>query len=800
MLAQLKPTSYVGLTTAEARHRLQEYGMNQIADQVPHPLAVFLLKFWGPIPWMLEVTLVLQLVLGKFADALIITVLLLVNAVVSFLFERNARRSLALLQGQLQIQARILRDGEWRMIPSEMLVPGDIVRLRAGDLVPADVRLLDGAIAVDQSSLTGETELVELAENGTAFAATLVRRGEAVAEIAATGMRTAYSKTAQLVQNARPLNHGDVFVQRIVIALMGFTALLVIVLLANALAVQLEITNVLLFALALLIAAIPVSLPATFTLASAVGARTLARSNVLAARLAVVKEAAGMDVLCVDKTGTITRNELSVVDAQTYNGYSKSKLLRLAALASDEAAHDPIDAAILNAAHAVKPHFRKAQRLEFTPFDPATKRTESLIHRRSKGKKQLRVVKGSPFVISQLTHHDVNLNANTEKWAAVGNRCVAVAAGKPGKMLKTVGLLALRDEPRGDASAVVKRLHELGVRVMMITGDDLPTARSIAERVGIVGPACTPEALREDVSAAAASYDVFARVYPEDKYKLIESLQAAGHIVGMTGDGVNDAPAIRQAEIGIAMNNATDIAKSAAGLILTAPGLNSMLNAITVGRSIFQRITTYTLNKIIKTFHLGLFLTIGLLLTGTLIVSPMHILLMVLANDLMSMSLTTDRVQPSPRPNRWRSTPLIVCGLVLALGWLGFSFGIYFFGRDALFLDTARLNTLMFLMLVFVAIGNVYLIRERRFFWRSRPGKWLVAASVVDLLAVTMLAVNGILMAALSPVIILALLLGTIGFMLLLDIVKVWLFRLLGIQQTNSQAEDARAAGQQPSA
>ncbi|GAB1421464.1 plasma-membrane proton-efflux P-type ATPase [Anaerolineales bacterium] len=787
MLNHLKTSSLVGLTTIEAQQRLLEYGMNQISDERHrHPIIAFLYKFWGPIPWMLEVTLILQLALGKLTDALIIGILLLVNAIISFSFERKAQRSLLSLQEQLQIQTRVLRDGEWQIIPSEMLVPGDILRLRSGDIIPADVCLLDGSIAVDQSSLTGETNLIELDIDNTAFAATVIQRGECVAEIIATGMQTSYSKTAQLVQNARPTDHGDKFVQKIVIYLMSFTMLLIVGIIINAAIIHLALTDVLLFALALLIAAIPVSLPVTFTLATAVGAHKLAHNNVLASRLAAVKEAAGMDVLCTDKTGTITLNKLSVVATQTYNGYSKSKLLRLAALASDEANHDPIESAILFASRSVKLRYRKARRLEFMPFDPSTKRTESLIHRPSKRNKQLRVIKGSPHIISEMTDHDVDLHEDVEKWSTLGNRCIAIAAGKPGKPLKTVGLIALQDKPREDATEVIQRLHELGIRVIMITGDDLPTARNIADCVGITGAACTSETLQANIDTAASNFDVFARVYPEDKFRLVESLQNTGHIVGMTGDGINDAPAIRQAEIGIAMNNATDITKSAASLILTTPGLKDMFTTIEVGRSIFQRITTYTLNKIIKTFHLGSFLTLGLILTGTLIVSPMHILIMVLANDLVSMSLTTDRVQPSPRPNQWRSMPLIICGLVLALGWLIFSFGVFFIGHNLLLLDATHLDTLMFVMLVFVAICNVYLIRERRFFWRSYPGKWLVIASVIDVVVITILAVNGILMAALDFTLILELLLITIGFMLLLDIVKVSAFKRLGIQQANS--------------
>lgn len=785
MLTQINRTAYPGLTTTEAERRLHEYGINQISEDHHHPVIIFLLKFWGVIPWMLEVTMILQFALGKLTDAIIIGVLLIVNAVIGFSFERKAQRSLVLLQQQLRIQARVLRDGEWKLVLSQELVPGDVIRLRAGDLIPADARLIDGAIAVDQSSLTGETELIEIASEQEAFAGSVIRRGEAVAEISATGTRTSYGKTASLVQTARPTDQGDVFVQKIVMYLLGFTGILVIVVLLDAFSVHLPLGDVVLFALALLVAAIPVSLPVTFTLASAVGARKLAHNNVLASRLTAVREAAGMDVLCADKTGTITQNELTVVDTRTYNGYSKSKLLRLAELAADEAAHDPIDAAILNAAQTVKPRYRKARRLEFIPFDPATKRTESLIHRHNKGKKSLRIVKGSPHVISHLTRNDVDLTADVEQLAAAGNRCIAIAVGKPDKALKTVGLLALRDELREDAAEVMSQLHELGVRVIMITGDDVSTAQSIAEQVGITGQACTPVMLRADIASAAAHFDIFARVYPEDKYRLVEALQSAGHIVGMTGDGINDAPAIRQAEIGIAMDNATDITKSAASLILTAPGLKDMLSAIEIGRSIFQRITTYTLNKIIKTFHLGLFLSLGLFLTGTLIVSPMHVLLLVLANDLVSMSLTTDRVYPSPKPNQWRSIPLILCGLILALGWLAFSFGIFFIGRDVLHLDAPHMDTVMFVMLVFIAITNVYLIRERRFFWRSQPGKWLIMASGVDLTVVAFLAINGILMAAIDFILIPELLLATIGFMLLLDTIKVWLFKCFGIQQVN---------------
>ncbi len=773
--------AYTGLTSSEAERRLAKYGENLVPEDHRNPLVIYLSKFWGPIPWMLEATMVLQFVLGKYSDALIILALLVVNTLISFSYEQKAQHALDLLQQKLRIQARVLRDGAWKIILAQELAPGDVILLRAGDLVPADAMIKDGSIAVDQSSLTGESALVEIEVDQEVRAGSVVRRGEAVVEVSATGMRTSFNKTIKLIQSAQSTDQGDVFVHKIVTYLLSFTLILAAGVLLMAWVNQLPFFDVLLFALALLIAAIPVSLPLTFTLASAAGARRLIRHNVLATHLAAVREVAIMDVLCSDKTGTITQNKLNVTETCVYGQYTLSDLLELASLASDGASQDPIDIAILEAAQSNQSEANNKQQLEFIPFDPATKRTESLVIWHNQN--QLRVVKGSPPIISSLTNFDIDLTADVEKLAMEGNRCIAIAAGKPGEILTTVGLIGLRDEPRQDAAMVVDQLHKLGVRVIMITGDDLPTARSVANSVGIRGLSCTQEAINTDLAFAATKFDIFARVYPEDKYKLVEALQNAGHVVGMTGDGINDAPAIRQADIGIAVNNATDITKSAASLILTTPGLKDMLSVIETGRSIFQRITTYTLNKIIKTFHLGLFLTIGLIMTGSLMVTPMHILLMVLANDFVSMSLTTDRVSPSKNPDRWRSTPLVICGLALAFGWLLLSFGIYYFGKTVLGFKPGQLETTMFLMLVFIAILNVYLIRERDFLWKSPPNRWLMIASMVDLAVVVFLGAKGVLMTALGFPWIIAILGATVAFMFLLDIPKVWLLRRLGMQK-----------------
>lgn len=754
-----------GLSSIEVEERLRKYGVNQIPEQPQRWLLAFLLKFWGPIPWMLEVTMILQFALGKTVDGAIIAVLLVVNAIISYGYERRAKNSLALLKQRLTIQSRVLRDGMWHLVPAEQLVPGDIIRLRVGDIVPADVRLIGGRLSVDQSTLTGESDPVDLAEGDSAYAASVIRRGEGVAEVTSTGMRTSFSKTANLVQTASTTQHGEVFVQKIVTNLMTLTGILVAGVMLYAQFTNIPFSDVLLFTLALLIAAIPVSLPVTFTLATAIGARELARFGVLATRLPAIKEAAGMNVLCCDKTGTITKNELALVGVYPFNEYTEDDVLRLAALASDEATHDPIDIAIVSAARERGLDVNGFRRVEFIPFDPATKRTEALVQH---GEKQMRVMKGACHVIGQLVN--VDFEAEVENRAG-GHRCIAIAADNG-----LAGLLVLQDPPRSDAMVMVRRLQDLGVRVLMISGDSLTTARAIARQVGIMGRACALEGSNEDFDSRSFHFDVFAKVYPEDKYKLVQALQKNGHIVGMTGDGINDAPAIRQAEIGIAVNTATDITKSAASLVLTGPGLKDILAAVEVGRSIFQRISTYTLNKIIKTIHMGLFLSLGLVLTGGLIVPPTYILLVVLANDLVSMALTTDHVRPSPRPDRWRVWPMVASGLVLSLAWVAFSFAIYAIGRYGLMLNAAQLQTLIFLMLVGVAQANVYLIRERRFFWCSRPSQWMLLATVFDLVVVSFLAVNGILMAALSPVIILQLFAVTILFTIVLDFVKVGVF------------------------
>jgi H+-transporting ATPase len=588
-----------------------------------------------------------------------------------------------------------------------------------------------------------------------------------------TGQNTYYGKTAELVHTAKTVSHLDALIQNIVEYLVAMNVVLVVLILGYTLFNRLHLSDILPYTLILLVASIPVALPATFTLASALGSLELSRRGVLVTRLSSIKEAAEMDILCSDKTGTITQNQLILAAAHPYPPHTEDELIKFAVLASDEATQDPIDLAILHGANSrgIIPDF--SSRLQFTPFDPMTKRTEAAVR---SDHQVVRIVKGFPQVLASMTNGGTNPTAAVQQLARQGYRVLAVAAGQDGD-LQLVGLLGLQDPPREDSKTVITNLHDLGVKVVMITGDSLETATAVAQQVGIVGSACSAEKLRDTVNGGNMECEVFAGVFPEDKFKLVQGLQKAGHVVGMTGDGVNDAPALKQAEVGMAVANATDVAKAAASLVLTNPGLHDMLAAVEVGRSIYQRMLTYTFNKIIKTFQIGLFLCFGLLLTGVLVTRPRLVLLLLLANDFVTMSLATDHVSFSRKPDRWNIRSLVMSALFIAAAWLLFSFGVLLVGRNLLHLDLTQLQTFIFIMLVFTGQANVYLVRERQHFWRSRPSRWMAISTIADVIVVSLLATGGLLMSAISPVLVVGLLVATILYMIALDFLKVGVFR-----------------------
>lgn len=767
-----------GISSAEAARLLSQYGPNALLEAKKHPIRDFLKRLWGPIPWMLEAVVMLQFVLKKYDEALIIATLILFNAVFSAWQEKRSTDALAMLRQRMQLTARVRRDGQWQTLPAEQLVPSDVIHIRMGDLLPADVQLLDGRLQLDQSALTGESLPVEAAGGGNGYSGTIVQHGEATAVVTATGARTRFGRTAELVRAAKyqtNLEKVIFLITRSLILLDGTLALTVV---AYALWFRLPLLEILPFALILLVASVPVALPATFAIATALGARELSHQGVLVTHLSAIEEAAGMDVLCTDKTGTITENRLSVAALRPYAAPSEDELLRLAAMASDPSTQDALDLAILGQAEErrVSPDFSLRQ--QFLPFDTSTKRSEAFFQHNAA---LLHVAKGAPHAIAPLcAQTPPALEADVEALAAQGYRVLAVAHGE-GNTLQMSGLVAFQDPPRADSTKLIQKLRELGIRVVMVTGDGLATARAIAHQVGIGGHACSAQSMQAG-SEPDPTCDVFAEVLPEHKFALVQALQKRGHITGMTGDGVNDAPALKQAQVGIAVSTATDVAKAAASLVLVQPGLTNILSAIQISRQIYQRMLTYTLNKIIKTIQVAGFLSLGLILTGSLVTTPLLVILLIFANDFVTMSIASDQVRASPHPDRWNVRAMLIPALSLALPVLALTFAVFLAGRNLLHLPTGQLQTLSFITLVFTAQGMIYLVRERRHVWASQPGKWMILASALDILAVILLASFGILMQPIPLWLTLATL-GSIASTLVgLDFFKVWLFQKIHLE------------------
>jgi H+-transporting ATPase len=723
---------------------------------------------------MLEVIVGLELYLAKYTEAAIIGVLLVFNATLSFVEERRAQNALELLKSRLSVSAHVLRDGNWTTIEAGKVVPGDTISLKTGDIVPADAKVREGGVSVDQSTLTGESQPVDAATGGTVYSGSIVRNGECRAEVTATGPHTYFGKTAELVRTAKTQSHLESIVFNVVKYLVALDIVLVIAVIVYAFVKHLALSDAIPFALILLVASVPIALQATFTLSEALGSLSLIRRGVLVTHLSAIEEAAAMDILITDKTGTITENRLAIGDVLAYPPNGRQDVLHYAALASDQATQDPIDLEILKA-DGGQPDDEKPKRLNFIAFDPKTKRSEALFEADGG---RLKVVKGAPSAIAMLTGS--NPEGDVQALSSRGERVLAVAKGSEDK-LELVGLLGFRDPPRQDSAELIGDLENYGLRVMMVTGDGLDTAKAVASQVGLGENACAPAIIDKQNVEEILHCDIFANVFPEDKFRLVEKLQRSGHVTGMTGDGVNDAPALKQAEVGIAVANATDVAKAAASLVLTNPGLASIVGAVQEGRSIYQRMLTYTFNKIIKTFQIGLFLSLGLLFLAVFVTTPRLILLLLFANDFLTMSISADRVRPSKQPERWDIRRLSAASLVLAVIWLLFSFGIFYLGRDVFRLDLPRLQTLLFLMLVFSGQATVYLVRERRHFWSSRPGTWLLAATAFDIVVMSLLAVLGLLMPAISLSYVVILLVIVLAYMFAFDYLKIGVFRWLGI-------------------
>jgi H+-transporting ATPase len=764
-----------GLKSDEARARFEKDGPNAMLDTSAHPVRNALAKFWAPVPWLLEAAIVLETALHKYYEAGVIAALLVLNAALAYFQESRAQATLAALKSRLALNASVQRDGAWKTVPATELVCGDLVKLSLGSVVAADVHLTGGSVELDQSMLTGESLPIEAGPGADTFAGALVRRGEATAAVTATGARTKFGRTAELVRTAHVVSTQQKAVLRIVRNLAIFNSVVILAMGAYAYTHAMPWSEIVPLLLTSILAAIPVALPATFTLAAAVGARALAKLGVLPTRLAAVDEAASIDVLCSDKTGTLTRNALSVTSVRPMPGFDEARVLGMAALASSEGGQDPVDEAI-RAAASHKPASLLPKLAAFVPFDPVKKTSEATATD-EKGS-AVRIVKGAFTAVVTLTAPSPAAAAIADELEKQGFRVLAVAEGSKEPM-QVIGLIALGDPPRTDSISLISELHTLGVRTVMVTGDAPVTAAIVAHAVGLNGAVCPPGKLPEVINPE--DFAVFAGILPEGKYDLVKAFQKSGHTVGMCGDGANDAPALRQAQIGIAVSTATDVAKSAAGVVLTEAGLGGIVAAVKEGRITFQRILTYTLNSVQKKIFQVLLLATGLVMTGHAVLTPMLMVIVMITGDFLAMSLTTDRVRPSKTPNSWDIGRITAAGVILGICFLAFSTAILAVGKLELHLGIEALRTLSVVAIVFGSQVTMYVIRGRQRLWGLRPSLLLVLSSVADVLIISTLATLGIAMAPLPIAVIACEFAAAIAFGLVLDVAKIPVFARLHI-------------------
>jgi H+-transporting ATPase len=744
-----------GLSQDEAQKRLTQYGPNEIEETRTNPFLKFLSYFWGPIPWMIEVAVILSALVRHWPDFFIILLLLLANAVVGFWEEHQAGNAIAALKAKLAIKARVKRDGKWTTPEARELVPGDVIRVRLGDIVPADARLLEGdPIEVDQSALTGESLPVTRKPGEAVFSGSIIRQGEIEALVYATGVKTYFGKTAQLVQEAHTVSHFQRAVLKIGNYLIILAVALVILILAVALFRGDRMLTTLQFALVLTVAAIPVAMPTVLSVTMAVGARLLAKKEAIVSRLAAIEELAGTDVLCSDKTGTLTQNRLTLGDPFSVNGVQADQVVLNAALASRAENQDTIDLAVLGGLKNDQT-LKGYQVVHFQPFDPVHKRTEATV--KGVDGKEFKATKGAPQVIMELSANAGQVKSVVDEaidgFAKRGFRSLGVARTDAQGQWQFLGVLPLFDPPREDSKATIATARQMGVNVKMVTGDQLAIARETAGQLGmganILDASGFGDTKHHETAQLAESIekaDGFAQVFPEHKFHIVDVLQQRGHIVGMTGDGVNDAPALKKADCGIAVSGATDAARAAASIVLLTSGLSVIIDAIKESRKIFQRMNSYAIYRIAETIRVLLFMTLSILIFNFYPVTAVMIVLLALLNDGAILSIAYDRVHYFNKPEAWNMR--IVLGLATVLGVAGVvaSFGLFYLGERVFHLDRAHIQTLMYLKLSVAGHMTIFVTRTRGPFWSIRPARILLLAVLGTQAVATLMAVYGLFM------------------------------------------------------
>jgi H+-transporting ATPase len=788
-LLQRLETSEKGLTQSEATKRTALFGYNEIAEVKQHPLLDFLLRYWGPMPWLLELAMFLSFLLGHHLEGIIIFFLLTMNAVIGHLHSRSSQEALELLKKKLAVRAKVLRDGTWLVREAREIVPGDILAVKLGDIVPADAVIVHGELSVDQSALTGESLPKSARQSDIIYSGSVIRQGEARCAVVNTGAETFFGKTAELVRSARPKSHQEEVMMAIVKYMMylGLAASFVVSL--SALIMHTGVLTILTFVVIFLMGAVPVALPAVLTIVQAVGAMELAKKGALVTRLDSIEDTASIDVLCLDKTGTITQNTLTVVDSVSFSGFTRDDVVRIACLASNEEGMDIIDLAVLAYGKRTGSDVHAYRRVSYTPFNPAIKRTEALVEA---GGKRFRMIKGAAQVVLSLCRdldkeHAEQANRMVEEFSRKGYRTLAVAVSGEDSLdkLRLAGLLPLSDPPRSDAASMINEAKKHGIKPMMLTGDNIAIAREIAGQVGIGNKIVRLSDLEgmdenEQVRTVGES-DGIAEIYPQDKYRIVKLLQSRGHMVGMTGDGVNDAPALKQAEMGIAVSNATDVAKASASVVLTEPGISVIIDAVNISRQTYQRMLSWVINKVTKVIEFIGLLTVSFLWLHEIVLSLLGMSLLVFANDFVTMSLATDNVKHTGNPNYWNVRNITLASLVPGMLLVVEGLLVIVIGRNYFYLDWEKLRTLVMLNLIFNSQFRVLIVRERRHFWSSLPGRELLVLSAATIITFGLLGRYGVFVPSLASDQVLIVLFFSALFTLCIDFPKYYMFRRFGL-------------------
>jgi H+-transporting ATPase len=718
--------------------------------------------------------MIFELVLGKGFQAAVVFLLLVFSAVTGEIQEKRAKKAIGYLHKQLEISVRVLRNGTWQTLSSRELVPEDIVHVRVGDIVSADMKIIIGTVSVNESALTGESIDVTKQAGDTIFSASTISHGEVIASVSAIGTKSSFGKTAELVRTAEAPGRLQKLLFNIVRYLAYLDVALAIILVITAVLHGTPWQDLLPFLAILFIATIPISMPSSFTVANSLEAQNLAKKHILITGLTGIQEAARLNVLLVDKTGTLTNNRPEIAELVSFEQMNNTELLKLAAAASDDTSKDSISTAILGALK--KQNLEMPERTSFTAFDPVHKVSRAQVNENGD---QMDVVLGSPAVIAEIAVVPDNFTEQVESLSSKGSRVLAVAAGS-GEKPVCRGLIALADSPREDAKESVAKIKKLGIRIIMITGDTTGTAKAIAEQVGIGSRIGT----LQDALSHPLDFDGFANVYPEDKYKIVQAIQKLGKVVGMTGDGINDAPALKQADVGIAVSTATDVAKLAAKVVLTEPYLSDITKVIDGGHRVYRRMMTWTITKLARTAELAALLTLGFIFTGFFPVSLSLIVFIVVMNDMVTLTLGTDKAWPTTVPEAWNLPQLAKIAAIFTIGWLALGLGILGFYLKVQNLSAAQISSLMFLYLIYSAMETILMTRTRDAFWSFAPSKWVGGMVAINIILATLMAAFGWVMTAVPPLSILILFITTLLAMLILDGLKRWYYKVTGILGT----------------